>query len=66
MPLLLLYSGTSLLYGDYFNLYSIGMKIWLETPLKIKYGYGLNRVKDDKADAEMIAYYARRFMNQIV
>ena len=42
-------------------LYSIGMKIWLETPLKIKYGSGLNRVKDDKADAEMIAYYARRF-----
>lgn len=42
-------------------LYSMGMKIWLETPLKIKYGSGLNRVKDDKADAEMIAYYARRF-----
>ena len=25
------------------------------------YGSDLNRVKDDKADAEMIAYYARRF-----
>ena len=43
------------------HLHSMGMKIWLETPLKIKYGSGLNRVKDDKADAEMIAYYARRF-----
>lgn len=42
-------------------LYSEGMKVWLETPLKIKYGSGLNRVKDDKADAEMIAYYAKRF-----
>ena len=42
-------------------LYSARMKVWLETPLKIKYGSGLNRVKDDKADAEMIAYYAKRF-----
>lgn len=42
-------------------LYSKGMKIWLESALKIKYGSGLKRVKDDKADAEMIAYYAKRF-----
>lgn len=42
-------------------LYSKGMKVWLESALKIKYGSGLKRVKDDKADAEMIAYYAKRF-----
>lgn len=42
-------------------LYAKGMKIWLESALKIKYGSGLKRIKDDKADAEMIAYYARRF-----
>lgn len=42
-------------------LYSKGIKIWLESALKIKYRSGLKRVKDDKADAEMIAYYARRF-----
>lgn len=42
-------------------LYSKGMKIWLESALKIKYGSGLMRVKDDKTDAEMIAYYAKRF-----
>lgn len=33
-------------------LYSKGMKIWLESALKIKYGSGLKRIKDDKADAE--------------
>ena len=42
-------------------LYNRGFKMWLESALKIKYGSGLNRVKDDKADAEMIAYYAKRF-----
>lgn len=42
-------------------LYAKGMKIWLESALKIKYGSGLKRIKDDKADAEMIAYYAKRF-----
>lgn len=42
-------------------LYSKGMKFWLENALKIKYGSRLKRVKDDKADAEMIAYYAKRF-----
>lgn len=42
-------------------LYTKGMKIWLESALKIKYGSGLNRIKDDKADAEIIAYYAKRF-----
>ena len=42
-------------------LYKNGLKIWLESALKIKYGSGLNRAKDDKADAEMIAYYASRF-----
>lgn len=42
-------------------LYSKGIKVWLETPLKIKYGSGLNRVKSDKADAQMIALYAKRF-----
>lgn len=29
--------------------------------MKIKYGSGLRRVKDDKADAEMTDYYAKRF-----
>ena len=42
-------------------LYKNGLKIWFESALKIKYGSGLNRAKDDKADAEMIAYYASRF-----
>lgn len=42
-------------------LYSKGLKMWLESALKIKYGSGLKRIKDDKADAEMIAYYAKRF-----
>lgn len=42
-------------------LYAKGLKVWLESALKIKYGSGLSRVKDDKADAEMIAYYASRF-----
>ncbi len=42
-------------------LYSKGKKIWLESALKIKYGSELKRVKDDKADAEMIVYYAKRF-----
>ena len=35
-------------------LYAKGLKVWLESALKIKYGSGLSRVKDDKADAEMI------------
>lgn len=42
-------------------LYFKRMKVRLESALKIKYGSGLKRVKDDKADAEMIAYYAKRF-----
>ena len=42
-------------------LYSKGLEMWLESALKIKYGSGLKRIKDDKADAEMIAYYAKRF-----
>lgn len=42
-------------------LYSNGLKMWLESALKIKYGSGLKRIKDDKTDAEMIAYYAKRF-----
>ena len=46
-------------------LYSKRMIIWLESALKIKYGSGLMRVKDDKTDAEMIAYYAKRFYDSV-
>lgn len=45
-------------------LYGKGIKMWLENALMIKYGSGLQRQKDDRADAEMIAIYAERFYQE--
>lgn len=45
-------------------LYEKGIRMWLENPLSIKYGSGIQRIKNDKADAEMIAVYAERFYTE--
>lgn len=42
-------------------LYDKGFDMWLECALNIKYSSGVSREKNDKADARMIANYARRF-----
>lgn len=57
------HTGTySLRLSEY--LYGKGLKMWLENALTIKFGSGFQRVKTDKADAEMIAVYAERFYNE--
>ena len=45
-------------------LYDNGLNIWRESALQIKRSMGLRKGKDDKADSEMIAYYALRFRSQ--
>ena len=45
-------------------LYGNGLNIWRESALQIKRSMGLRKGKDDKADSEMIAYYALRFRSQ--
>ena len=45
-------------------LYGNGLNIWRESALQIKRSMGLRKGKDDKADSEMIAYYALRFRSK--
>ena len=45
-------------------LYGNGLDIWRESALQIKRSMGLRKGKDDKADSEMIAYYALRFRSK--
>lgn len=40
--------------------------LWLENPTQIKTSQGLQRGKDDKQDAQRIAYYAQRFVDKAV
>lgn len=40
--------------------------LWLENPTQIKNSQGLQRGKDDKQDAQRIAYYAQRFVDKAV
>ena len=43
-----------------------GYSLWLENPTQIKTSQGLQRGKDDKQDAQRIAYYAQRFVDKAV
>ena len=45
-------------------LYGNDLDIWRESALQIKRSMGLRKGKDDKADSEMIAYYALRFRSK--
>ena len=39
----------------------LGIRLWLENPMQIKYSCGFARGKNDKIDARKIAFYALRF-----
>lgn len=59
------------LTGNYSNiilyyLHEFNANIWLEMPIKIKQSSGLNRLKTDKTDAELIANYAMRFQDKFI
>lgn len=43
----------------------LGVDLWLENPTQIKYRSGVQRGKNDKLDAQKIAIYASRFIDQI-
>lgn len=42
----------------------LGIDLWLENAIEIKYSSGMQRGKNDKVDARRIAAYARRFEDQ--
>jgi transposase len=42
----------------------LGIDLWLENPVQIKYRSGMQRGKNDKLDARKIAAYAQRFEDQ--
>lgn len=57
------------LTGNYSNkilyyLHGFQTNIWLEMPIQIKKSSGVNRLKTDKHDAEVIASYAKRFQDK--
>ncbi len=42
----------------------LGVDLWLENPVQIKYRSGMQRGKSDKLDAQKIAVYAERFQDE--